>query len=123
MGPGRRALVLGLAAPILALSACGGGDPDVAKIKAIVEAVAKDSAALCDHATAQLLGLIGGDKQACQESMRGYQAAAATAVEGDIDVHVASGTATADFTTADGTKRHVTFVKSGDVWLIDTVTG
>ena len=122
MGPGRRVAVV-LAAPVLFLGACGGTDPDVAQIDKIVQAIAKDNAALCAHATTQLLGLLGGDKAACAEAARGYQAQAATGIDGDITVHVTGHTATASYTTLAGDARHVTFVKQGDAWLVDAITG
>src|SRR3954453_17741743 len=122
MGPGRRAAVV-LAAPVLFLSACGGGNPDIGKIDKIVQDIAKDNAALCEHATTQLLGLLGGDKAACEQAARGYQAQAATGIDGDVKVHVTGDAATADYATLPGDARHVTFVKQGDAWLVDTITG
>jgi hypothetical protein len=124
MGPGRRALVLVLAAPALFLGACGdGGDPDVARIERIVKEIAVDNAALCEHATASLLSMLGPGREACEEAARGYQASAESGVDGDIEIHVAGDTATAAFSTLDGSDRRVTFVRVGDDWQIDTVSG
>ena len=123
MGPGRRALVLMLAAPTLALGACGDSDPDAEEIEKIVEEIAADSSALCEHGTSRLIALIGGSREVCEQAARGYETDPAAGVDGDIEVKVTGDTASAQYTTNGGANRSVTFVRQGDEWLIDTVTG
>ena len=123
MGPGRRALAFVLAASTLALAACGGGNPDAAQIEKIVMQIAKDNAAICAHATTQLLGLLGGGRTACVQSARGYQTEPASGIDGDVKVTVTGDTATADYATLTGADRHVTFVKQDGAWMIDAITG
>jgi hypothetical protein len=118
----RRAGLLLLAVPVLALSACGGSS-DSDKIKDIVKQVDKEGTALCDHATDKLLAQVGGSVEKCKATARGYQDQTdKSKVEGDIKVKVNGDSATADFET---TKGHdsATFVKENGEWKIDSVAG
>lgn len=120
MKPLRRALIILLFAPALALAACGG-DSDEDKIVDVIQTVAKDSSKICDNASDKLLAQLGGDVEKCKEAARGYPDDSAESIEADaIDVKVDGDTATADFTDNDGDKQHVTFVKDGDDWLVDS---
>jgi hypothetical protein len=115
----RIALVL-LALPAFALGACGG-DSDEDKIKDVIQAVAKDSSAICDHASDKLLDQLGeGGVEGCKEAARGYPDDSAEEV-GDITVEVDGDTATAEFTDNDGEEQNVNFVKDGDDWKVDAV--
>src|SRR3954468_1947907 len=105
----RRALLLLLCAPTLALSACGSSDED--KIKDIVKDIDKDASALCDHATDKLLAQLGGDAEKCKATARGYKDQTdKDKVEGDITVKVNGDKATASFDTTRG-HQTATFVK------------
>src|SRR3954453_659347 len=111
MGPGRRAAVV-LAAPVLFLSACGRGNPDVGQIDKIVQDIAKDKAALCEHATTQLLGLLGGDKvrggnASREQAARGYRADEPTGLDGDVKSHPPNDIAPKLYSTLTGDARHV----------------
>ena len=115
-----RLAVILLAVPALALGACGGSS-DEDKIKDVIQAVAKDSSAICDHASDKLLDQLGeGGVEGCKEAARGYPDDSAEEV-GDITVKIDGETATADFTDNDGEKQHVNFVKDGDDWKVDVV--
>ncbi|MCW2992156.1 MAG: hypothetical protein JWM73_2750 [Solirubrobacterales bacterium] len=116
----RRTLALLLLAPAFALGACGGGKSDKDKITDIVKSVDKDSSTLCDHATTALLAKVGGTVDKCKTTARGYPNT--DHIKGDIAVAVNGNSATADFTTEKGQKNHVTFVKDGSDWKIDTST-
>src|SRR3954452_10405396 len=121
MKTSRRALVLLLCAPTLALSACGSSDED--KIKDLVKEIDKDGAALCDNATAGLLAQVGGTVEKCKETARGYKSDSdKSKVEGDITVRVNGDKATATFNTTDG-PQVARFVKDGDNWKVSAVSG
>ncbi|MFL5845022.1 MAG: hypothetical protein ACJ762_10040 [Solirubrobacteraceae bacterium] len=116
----RRTFAVLLLTPALALGACGGGDSDSDKIKDVIQDVAKNAATICDHGSEKLLSQFGGDEAGCKEQARAYPDSSSKAIDGDIDVKVDGDTATADFTDNDGKKQHVTFVKDGDEWLVDS---
>ena len=118
MNTPRRALALLLLAPALALGACGGGNSDSDKITDLVKSVDKDPSKLCDNATDKILQQVGGTVDKCKEAARAYPDN--DPIKGDIDVKVDGDSATADFTTEKGKKTHVTFVKDGDNWKIDS---
>src|SRR4051794_40479785 len=118
----RRVLPLMIVLPALALGACGSsGSSDEDKIKDIVKSVDKDPAALCDQATEKLLVSVGGTADKCKEIVRGYKSQ--SNVTGDITVKINGTHATAEFDTSDGGHQTATFVKQGDTWKIDTVSG
>jgi hypothetical protein len=116
----RRAFALLLLAPVFALSACGGSKSDSDKITDLVKKVDKDPSALCDNATDKILQQVGGTADKCKEAARAYPDN--DPIKGDITVKVTGSTATADFTTEKGKATHVTFVKDGDNWKIDSST-
>jgi hypothetical protein len=115
----RRALALFLITPALFLAACGGSS-DSSKITDLVKKIDKDGAALCDNATDKLLQQVGGTVDSCKTAARGYPND--DHIKGDIAVKVDGSNATADFTTEKGKKTHVTLVKSGDSWKVDSST-
>ena len=118
----RRTLPLLLALPALAFTACGSKS-DSDKIKGIVQDVAKDSSTICDHASDKLLATLGsGGVEGCKKAARGYPDTNPDKIKGDIAVKVDGDAATADFTGSDGKKHHVTFVKDGGDWKVDTST-
>lgn len=115
----RHALLTALVAPAFALSACGGSS-DADQIKGVIQDVAKDSSAICDHASDKLLKAVGtGGVDACKKAARGNPDKSAKKIEGDINVKVDGDTATADFTDNDGKKQHVLFVKDNGDWKVD----
>lgn len=118
MKPLRRAFIILLFAPPLALAACGGGS-DADKITDIVKEVDKDSAALCDNATDKVLAQVGGTAEKCKETARGYPND--DKIKGDIDVKVDGDSATAKFTTEKGEENNIPFVKEGGDWKIDSL--
>jgi hypothetical protein len=117
----RRLATLLLAAPALAASACGGPS-DEERIKGVIQDVAKDVATICDHASERLLDeQLGGDRAACEERSRAAPDDSSKTIAADtIDVQVHGDTATADFTDNRGDPTHVTFVKDGGEWLVDS---
>ncbi|MCW2966862.1 MAG: hypothetical protein JWM71_634 [Solirubrobacteraceae bacterium] len=115
----RSTMVTLLVLPALALGACGGSS-DKDKITSLVKKIDKDSSALCDNATDKLLQQLGGDAAKCKETARGYPND--DKIKGAITVNVSGSTATADFTTVKGKKNHVTFVKDGGNWKVDSST-
>lgn len=115
----RRTLALLVLSPALALGACGGSS-DEDKIKGVIQDVAKNSATICDHASDKLLAQFGGDSAACKVQARAYPDDSTKGIDGDIAVKVDGDTATADFTDNDKKKQHVTFVKDGGDWKVDT---
>ena len=107
-----------LVVPALALAACGGSS-DKDKITDLVKKVDKDPAALCENATQNLLDKLGGDPDKCKQAARAYPNT--DHIKGDITVKVDGDNATADFKTTSGT-THVTFVKDGGDWKVDSTT-
>lgn len=120
MTSARHALTVLLIAPAIALAACGGGS-DSDKIKGVIQDVAKDSSAICDHASDKLLKTIGtGGVDGCKKAARAQPDKSANKkIEGDIAVKVDGDSATADFTDNDGKKQHVAFVKDSGDWKVD----
>ena len=114
----RRALVLLLTAPMLALSACGGSDED--DIKDIINEVSKDSSTICQHASDKLLKQLGGTEKSCEEQARAYPDDTTSEIEGDIDVKVDGDTATAKFTDNEDKQQNVGFIKEDGEWKVDT---
>ena len=117
----RRALVLLLTAPMLALSACGGSDED--DIKDIINEVSKDSSTICQHASDKLLKALGGTEESCEEQARAYPDDTTSEIEGDIDVKVDGDTATAKFTDNEDKQQNVGFIKEDGEWKVDSPTG
>lgn len=119
MTSARHALTVLLIAPAIALAACGGGS-DSDKIKDVIQDVAKDSSAICDHASDKLLKTIGtGGVDGCKKLARGNPDKSAKKIDGAIAVKVDGDNATADFTDNDGKKQHVAFVKDSGDWKVD----
>ena len=117
----RRALVLLLTAPMLALSACGGSDED--DIKDIINEVSKDSSTICQHASDKLLKQLGGTEESCEKQARAYPDDTTSEIEGDIDVKVDGDTATAKFTDNEDKQQNVGFIKEDGEWKVDSPTG
>ena len=118
----RNALSLFLVVPALALAACGGGGSDSSKITDLVKKIDKDSSAICDNATKNLLSTLGStDVAKCKAAARGY-GADNTTITGDINVKVDGDTATATFKTSDGKSHRAGFVKQGGDWKVDSTS-
>lgn len=116
----RTALLLTL--PALAFGACGGdsdsdskSNSDEDQITTVVEAVAADPLAICDHLSADLLRRFG-DKETCIST---GEAAGDRGSEATIDsLEVDGETATVRLTDADGPTA-VEFVKEDGAWKIN----
>lgn len=114
----RTTAALLLAIPALALAACGGSDSDSNsdedQITAVVEAVAADPVAICDHVTSADLEQLGG-KDAC---VRAGEASKDEGGEATInDIALDGDTATVRLTDDDGPTT-VRFAKEDGDWKI-----
>jgi hypothetical protein len=112
----RTALLLTL--PALAFGACGssGSDSnsDEDQITSVVDAVAADPLAICDHLSADMLRRLGG-KDAC---VRAGEASGDRGSKATIeDLAVDGDTATVRITDADG-PTEVKFVKEDGDWKV-----
>ena len=103
-----------LAALPLAFAACGGGDSDEDKIKAIIKEGDSKPESICDNASKALLEQLGG-KDKCLE------AAKAQGNEDDPStiksVKIDGDKATVDLTDKDGAQS-VKFVKEDGDWKV-----
>jgi hypothetical protein len=116
----RRSLALCLAVPAIFAAGCGGGggNSDESQIKGIINDVAKDPLAICDHLSdATLQKIFKGDADACRKSGK---EANAEADKGDVkinSVEVNGDNATAKITDKDGKDQTLKFTKDGDDWV------
>ena len=115
----RRIAAVCLAAPVLALAACGGGgNSDEDQITEVINDVGDNPAALCDHMSAQTLKIFGTvddcKKQAEESGDKGSDV--------DIqDISIDGDKATAKISDDDG-KAEVIFVKEDGDWVVDVDT-
>lgn len=115
----RTTTALLLTIPALALGACGGSDSDADsdedQITTVIEAVAADPVAICDHVTAADLRELGG-KDAC---VRLGRDAADRSSEVTIDeVTVDGERATARFDDSEDGATTIQLVKEEGDWKI-----
>lgn len=115
----RTTTALLLTLPALALGACGGSDSDSNsdedQITSMIETVAADPVAICDHVTAADLRELGG-KEAC---VRLGRDAADRASEVTIEEITVNGErATARFDDSEDGATTIQLVKEEDAWKI-----
>jgi hypothetical protein len=115
----RRSLALCLAVPALLAAGCGGGgDSDADQIRGIINEVANDPLAICDHLSDETLqAVFQGDEDACRKS---GEEANADADKGDVEINsveVDGDNATAKITDKDGKDQTLKFTKDGDDWV------
>jgi hypothetical protein len=116
----RRSLALCLTVPALLAAGCGGGggSSDEGQIKDIINEVANDPLAICDHLSDQTLQTIfKGDADACRKS---GEEANAEKEKGDVTINsvkVDGDKATAKITDKDGKDQTLKFAKDGDEWV------
>lgn len=104
-----------------ALAGCGGSD-DEEEIAGIVQAVARDYAAICDVATERFLEPVGG-REGCRRQAREDPDDSAAEIPGEIDVRVEGDRATATFTDNRGKSQAVSFAREGGGWRVDAGAG
>lgn len=111
----RTALLSLLAAPALALSACGGDDAggDEGTIRSIVEDSSKNPAKVCDNLAPEPLKTIGG-KDACIKLSKDQKGR-----DADIDsVSITGDKATVKVKGEDGKAGTLNFQKINGVWKL-----
>ena len=117
-------LALCLAVPVLVAAGCGGGSSDADAIRDIVNDVADNPLAICDHLSdAMLKTAFKGDADDCRKA---GEDANAKANAGDVDINdveVKGDTATAKITDKDGTSQTLNFKKDGDNWVLADLGG
>jgi hypothetical protein len=120
MRPNRWSLALCLAVPALFAAGCGGGggNSDESSIKDIINEVANDPLAICDHLSdATLQKVFKGDADDCRKA--GKQANA-DEDKGDVDiksVKITGDNATAVIIDKDKKQQTLKFAKDGDDWV------
>ena len=98
----------------------GSGNSDEEQITEIINTVAADPLAVCDHLSEEdLQSIFNGGADECRKA---GEAADAASEAGEVEiqsVEVDGTTATAKFKDTDGKDSTVKFNKSGDTWLVD----
>ncbi len=115
----RRSLALCLAVPALFAVGCGGGDSDESQIKDIINEVANDPLAICDHiSAAELKTVFKGDAEDCRKA--GKEAKADETEKGDVEIKTVTingDKATAKIVDHEGKGQTLQFAKDGDEWV------
>ncbi len=115
-----RSLALCLAVPALLAAGCGGGGgtSDADQITTIVNEVAADPLAICDHLSDQTLQKVfQGGADACRRSGQEANAQAGTGHVDIKSVKVDGDTATAEIVDKDGKQQTLKFTRDGDRWV------
>jgi hypothetical protein len=110
-----RHLMLALAVPAVAFSACGGGgNSDKDKLTSIINEGGKNPASICDHLDAVLLKQIGG-KAGCVKASKSQKGNSNTKID---DITVTGAKAVAKVHDEKGKKTTITFKKVGGDWKV-----
>lgn len=114
----RRLLLVAVAVPALALTACGSktkGNSDKDALTSIIEKGGSNPASVCDHLDAPTLKAIGG-KPGCLKASAGQKPDTTVKVN---SLTVTGNTATAKITDKKGPQT-IKFVKVGGDWKVSS---